>query len=75
MDEDYTIPARVIELTATEAVLSVEGQNLRWPLAALPSDVKQGDTVKLRLISSETETQDRHEQARVILAEILGGGS
>lgn len=75
MDDAHILSAQVTRMTDTVAELSLNGQLIRWPLSAMPAGVKAGDTVNLRLLSEYESTLERHERARAILAEILGGQS
>lgn len=63
----------VVESVSEEhIVLSVGGITLQWPRTQAPR-VKPGDTVIIRLLTEQQATTDRHEQARVVLKELLGG--
>ena len=64
----------VVESVSERAVtLRVDGQRFEWPRDQAP-DLRKGDTVTVRLLSEAQAVADRHEQARVVLKELLGGG-
>lgn len=75
MSEQFSIKARVASLTSQGFVLDLGNQQLRLPSDALPEGVKEGDVVTVRLLTKELEEHERHERARALLSEILGGGS
>lgn len=73
MDEHYQIPALVLRLGEHTATLQLADQTVAWPRDRLPEDVREGDTVHVRIASKQTELTERHERARAMLTEILGG--
>lgn len=75
MQQPYTQPAIVIRFEQEAAWLQIGDQLLRWPLHALPHHIKEGDEVTIRIADSTLEKAAQGEQARAILAEILGGRS
>lgn len=71
--DKHDLTAVVRELTNAGAKLDLGGQTITWPTHELPPDLKQGDEVSLRLLTQAALDADRHENARTILTEILGG--
>lgn len=75
MDDAHTLSAKVVRMTDVAAELLINHQPLVWPRSALPAGIREGDTVNVRVLDTQTAALERHEQARMILAEILGGRS
>ena len=75
MDGLNELTATIRQVTADRATLDLSGQIVSWPAAALPAGAKEGDTVRLRMLTEHQAESDRHELARAILSEILGSRS
>ncbi|PJC37096.1 hypothetical protein CO046_02270 [Candidatus Peregrinibacteria bacterium CG_4_9_14_0_2_um_filter_53_11] len=43
----------------------------RWPIQELPSDVNVGDTVVLQLVDDKHEEEQKFEQMRKLLEELI----
>ncbi|MDP9211661.1 MAG: hypothetical protein M3N59_00035 [bacterium] len=65
--------ATVVSVSDRHIVLSLDGKTFEWPREAAPN-VSAGDTMTVRLMTEAQAAADRHEQARVVLRELLGGG-
>ena len=74
MNEQHSLTARVITVGDKHAVIEVSGQQLRWPIRSLPPNLSEGETVQLRVLDGDAQAIEQQEQARAILAEILGNG-
>jgi hypothetical protein len=72
---DTTLQAVVRRLSGAQAELEVGGQTLRVPTDKLPTKLTEGDNVVISLQSIDQATAERHEFARALLTEILGGNS
>lgn len=69
----YEYKAVVESISDQELVLNLgNGRQVTWPRKNAPI-VRKGDSVVVRLMTEEQATTDRHEQARAILKELLGG--
>lgn len=66
------LTVRINQVNAEGATLEINGQQVQWPLEALPAGMAAGDTVYLKLLTDADEAMERAERARAILAEILG---
>ncbi len=75
MDESKELTAVIRQITGRQALVEISGQAVSWPVEALPDNVKEGDTVRLQMLTDHQVETDRHELARAILEEILGGNS
>jgi hypothetical protein len=75
MDDSKELTASIQRIAGDQAVVEVSGQTITWPASALPDGVNEGDTVRLRMLTTQQATNDRHEMARAILEEILGAHS
>ncbi|HEY8108877.1 MAG TPA: hypothetical protein VIF43_02630 [Patescibacteria group bacterium] len=64
--------AVVESVSARTVTLRLGDRRFEWPREQAP-DVRKGDTVVVRLLSEAQAETDRHEQARVVLKELLGG--
>ncbi|MEX1113424.1 MAG: hypothetical protein WD603_02135 [Patescibacteria group bacterium] len=65
--------ATVVSVSDRHIVLSLDGKTFEWPREAAPR-VSEGDTMIVRLMTESQAATDRHEQARAVLKELLGGG-
>lgn len=75
MDESKELTALIRHVAGDHALVEVSGQAIPWPADALPDGVKEGDTVRLRMLTAHQAETDRHELARAILEEIIGGNA
>lgn len=66
------VNAVIRQITADRALVDVGGTTVPWPRQALPDGAKEGDSVRLRMLTETAAEADQQELARVILAEILG---
>jgi hypothetical protein len=63
----------VVESVSGQTItLRLGQQRFEWPREHAP-DLGEGDTVVVRLLTETQATADRHEQARIVLKELLGG--
>jgi hypothetical protein len=67
--EQKAIIESVSERTVT---VRLGDQRFEWPREQTPQ-VRKGDAVVIRVMTETQATTDRHEQARVVLKELLGG--
>lgn len=72
---DTLLHAAVKRLSGDHAELDFEGRSLRVPQTQLPPGVSEGDDVVITLQTIEQAAAERHEFARALLTEILGGNS
>ena len=72
---DTPLHAAVKRLSGTYAELDYDGRTLQVPQATLPSGISEGDDIVITLQTIEQAETDRHEFARALLTEILGGNS
>lgn len=72
---DTTLQAVVRRRSGAQAELEIGGQTLRVPTNKLPADLNEGDDVVISLQSTDQASAERHEFARALLTEILGGNS
>lgn len=73
MEESKELTALIRHITGDQALVEVSGRAIPWPTDALPDGVHEGDTVRLRMLTAHQVESDRHELARAILEEIIGG--
>ncbi len=74
MDE-LTVTARIRAIHQEGAELTIGNQTLTWPLSALPDGTQAGDQLVLRAQTPREAERTFQEQARAILAEMLGSES
>lgn len=72
---DTPLHAAVTRLSGTHAELDYDGRTLQVPQSTLPNGVSEGDDVVITLQTIEQAEAERHEFARALLTEILGGNS
>jgi hypothetical protein len=75
MDDRNEIKAVIRRVSGSQATLEVEGQTLTWPTDQLPDGAREGETVRLRMLTERQAETEYQERARALLTEILGGKS
>lgn len=75
MDESKELTAVIRQIAGDQALVEISGRAVPWPADLLPDGAKEGDTVRLRMLTDRQAETDRHELARAILEEILGADS
>lgn len=65
--------AVVESVSARTVTLRLGNQRFEWPREQAP-ELRKGDSVMVRLLTEAQAVTDRHEQARIVLKELLGGG-
>lgn len=70
--DSYTLTAKLERFEAIFAVLSHEmlGE-FRWPIKNLPENIKVGDVVELKAITSKIEEEEKYERMRRLLEELI----
>lgn len=69
---DTIVHGRILTINDEGVTVSVQGHEMSWPASAVPRGVRVGDDVALKMMTTDDENEERHLQARAILAEILG---
>ncbi len=66
------LAGRIDKLEEASAVIKLaDGQMLRWPLAALPEGLAEGESISLELSRANQPTAGNDRLAKDILKEIL----
>ena len=69
---EYIIVGTIDRFEDTHAVIiTFDNQTLLWPIKNLPDDIKEGEAVKLKLITDKTETQSQEQAVKNLLNQIL----
>jgi len=72
LEHPFSQKATVKKLTEHSAFLRLaDEQEIEWDKTLLPSDVKEGDEVKLIVHTEETDEKERHKLAKEILNELF----
>lgn len=70
--KQFFLRATIDRLEGKYAVLRTDdGQEILWPSANLPKDVKEGSIVHLYLRTSKDDEEERAKLAKSLLEEIL----
>lgn len=68
----YHLTAILDRIEDSQAVLKLENnQEITWPLEKLPENIKEGESLKLFVLTDELETKHKQGLAKDILNEIL----
>jgi hypothetical protein len=68
----FSITAKLERIEGEFAVLRNEAMGeFKWPLAKLPAGVKVGDTVTLKVNSSDVEKDEQYARMRKLLEELI----
>ncbi|NQU77993.1 DUF3006 domain-containing protein [Candidatus Falkowbacteria bacterium] len=71
-NSDYFITGTLDRFEAKNAVIIIkDGNDILWPIAALPPSVKQGEVVKLNLTTDKLEKNNREQTIKNLLNQIL----
>lgn len=72
MYSNYSIEAVLSRFEERFAVLRNElAGELRWPIKVFPDEIKIGDTVRIEVVTNEKEKQERQENMRQLLEELI----
>jgi len=72
IDHQYVQKATVKKITSEQAELELpDGQVIKWPVKLLPSDLKNGDTVRILVHDKQTEEEERQRLAKSLLNEVM----
>jgi len=67
-----SLSGKIEGFSGNQAVIILnDGQKINWPVAELPANTGISSPVTLKLLSEETEEQEREKLAKNILNEIL----
>lgn len=70
--DSYTLTAKLERFEGTLAVLSHEMLvEFRWPIKNLPENIKPGEMVQFKVVTSKTEEEEQYERMRRLLEELI----
>ncbi len=68
----YSLSGTLDRIEEDKAVIRLDdGQEIFWAREKLPQNVKEGELVRIKLFTSDTESEEREKIARKLLEEIL----
>ena len=72
LDHKFVQIVKLKSLDGDRAVLTLpDGQELKWPKAFLPENLKVGQELRLLVHDKETDEKERQEIARTLLNELI----
>jgi hypothetical protein len=70
--DSYTLTAKFERFEAIFAVLSNETiGEFRWPIKNLPENIKPGEMIQLKVVTSKVEEEEKYERMRRLLEELI----
>lgn len=68
----HELTAKLERFEGAFAILSNETLGeFRWPVQNLPENIKIGETVQLKMITSKIEEEEKYERMRRLLEELI----
>jgi len=73
-NSNHIVELKIVEFQGTNAILDISdgnGDKLSWPINKLPSSIREGDTIKFKILTSH-DIEDEHQAvARKLLEEMI----